>query len=435
MKILIISHNPITTQNNMGKTFLSLFSGFDREELCQLYIYPTLPNVDRCGSFYRVTDKQMLVSLVPGRKAGGVIPKEQIRATEGLYEQPKDESLYRNRKNKSPLRRLLRDALWSVGNWYSRDLKAWLDREKPECIFVAPGAAKFIYDFALRISRDRDIPVVTYICDEFYFVQESERPLEKLRLRLFRDKMRSLMDNTAHLVTISEELREAYVREFGVKATTLMTGAGIPAAERVSEEQPCQVCYFGNIRANRYVSLCEIGRELDAINRSGGTDYRLKIYTMEKDAAILEQLRQIKAIELHPFVTGEAFEREFRRAQLLLHVEAFDEESIDRVRHSVSTKIADSLASGIPLLAYGPDRVSSMKHLLRHGCAITATSQDQLHNMLIRAFRDEDARIQAASRGLEVAGTWHDSEKTGLQLRQILEEAIKNKMTQRAKDV
>ena len=28
MKVLLLSHNPVTTYNNMGKTFLSLFSAF-----------------------------------------------------------------------------------------------------------------------------------------------------------------------------------------------------------------------------------------------------------------------------------------------------------------------------------------------------------------------------------------------------------------------
>lgn len=424
MKILIISHNPITTQNNMGKTFLSLFSEFDREELCQIYIYPTLPNVDRCRSFYRVTDKEILFSLIPGKKSGKVILPEQIQSTEGLYENPADESLYRNQKNKSPLRRLLRDALWKIGNWYNRDLKDWLEREAPECIFVAPGAAKFIYDFAIRISRDRKIPIITYICDEFYFIKESKQFLEKLRLRLFRGKMRALMENTAHLVTISEELKAEYTKAFGVDATVLMTGAGIPLADAPREEEPQQICYFGNVRCNRYRCLAQIGRELDAINRELGTKYRLKIYTMEKDPEILATLDSAESAELHPFLTGVAFEEAFYQAQLLLHVEAFDEESIDRVRHSVSTKIADSLASGIPLLAYGPDCVSSMQHLLRHDCAITATSEAQLRDMLLQALRDETARSGAAARGLETARTWHDSYHTSLRLRSIMDSAV-----------
>lgn len=41
MKVLLISHNSISTYQNMGKTFLSLFNCFQKEELCQLYIYPS----------------------------------------------------------------------------------------------------------------------------------------------------------------------------------------------------------------------------------------------------------------------------------------------------------------------------------------------------------------------------------------------------------
>lgn len=48
MKILLISHNPISDYTNMGKTFASLFSEFSRDELYQLYICGSLPNIDMC---------------------------------------------------------------------------------------------------------------------------------------------------------------------------------------------------------------------------------------------------------------------------------------------------------------------------------------------------------------------------------------------------
>ena len=43
MKVLIISHNPISTYQSMGKSMRALFSAFRTEELCQLYLYPTIP--------------------------------------------------------------------------------------------------------------------------------------------------------------------------------------------------------------------------------------------------------------------------------------------------------------------------------------------------------------------------------------------------------
>lgn len=425
MKVLIISHNPVSNQSNMGKTFLSLFSRFDKEELCQLYIYPVIPNGERCASYYRVTDKDALNSIIRLKKAGGEIPRERITEDQGLYEKAGDQAFYKNRKNKSAARRLLRDAMWGATRWYNKDLREWLNREKPQCIFVAPGVAKFIYDFAVRIAKKLDIPVITYICDEYYFVKKPKMGLDRLRLELLRRKIRKLMDVTEHLVVISEELKAEYEKEFSVETTTLMTGASSPVAERVKVSgAPKDICYFGNIRCNRFVPLGQIGRMLDAINREQDKQYRLKIYTAERDPQILDSFADISCVELNSFVTGAEFDKALMKADLLLHTEAFDEASKDFTQHSISTKIADSLASGIPLIAYGPEEISSMRHLLRHRCAITATSQDDLKATLETALSDEPARKQAAENGLITAKEHHDSEAVGLQLRGIVERVI-----------
>ena len=427
MKALIISHNPITTQNNMGKTFLTLFSCFEREELCQLYIYPTLPNVDRCASFYRVTDKEVLRSLLRWKRPGGEIDPSRICQSEGLYENAEDESFYRSKKNKSPVRRMLRDAMWRMSGWYSPALRTWLDEQQPDCIFVAPGVAKFLYDIALKIAKKRDIPVITYICDEYYFVKPPEALLDRLRLKSLQRRVESLMARSAHLVVICDELKQAYAGKFGIETTTLMTGASRPAAQKPQRiEAPKDICYFGNIRCNRYLSLGDVGRELDAINAELGTGHRLKIYTSEKDAEILASFDGIDAIELCGFVTGAAFEKAMGEAELLLHVEAFDEDSIDYVQHSVSTKIADSLASGKPLLAYGPACVSSMKHLSRNGCAMMAESKETLRPMLLRAFSDGAARNAAVEKALQVAKDCHDSNAASMKLKQIMADVIES---------
>ena len=67
MKALIISHNPITTHGSMGKTMLTLFSAFKKEELCQLYIYPSLPDIDFCNAYFRVTDRTFCGATIPFR--------------------------------------------------------------------------------------------------------------------------------------------------------------------------------------------------------------------------------------------------------------------------------------------------------------------------------------------------------------------------------
>lgn len=425
MKVLIISHLPVATQNNMGKTFLSLVSGLDRQELCQFYIYPAFPDLDRCASFYRVTDKEILKSLPLRTKVGGSVEPERITADQGLYENPEDESFYRDRKNKSALRRLLRDGIWGWGNWYNDNLRRWLQEQKPDCIFLAPGPAKFIYNIALKLSGEYQIPLVTYICDEYYFVDTPKGLLPRIQLRRLQKKIQQTIHASSELVVICDELKAEYAR-FGTPITTVMTGASFPVEEKpISEGKPDAICYFGNIRCNRYISLAQVGRALDKLNAKLGTDYKLKIYTSEKDPEILSAFDGISSVELPGFVTGEAYTREFDKAQRLLHVEGFDAASIAYVRNSVSTKIADSLASGKPLLAYGPKEVASMGHLLRNNCAITATEEGGLEAMLLTAFTDGAACTAAAEKGLEIARRYHDSDLVGKRMRDVFAKVIK----------
>lgn len=424
MKVLIVSHVPTMTRNNMGKTFLSLFSAFDRQELCQLYIYPTLPDVDRCASFYRVTDKEALRAVLRRNRIGGEVAPDTRRDRE-VYEVARDEALYRNRKNKSTLRRLFRDAIWVAAPWYNKNLEQWLEREKPDCIFLSPGPARFIYNIALKISKKRNIPIITYFCDEYYFVKKGQTLLERLRLKLLHRKIEAVMARSPALVVICDALQREYSRHFGVNAVTLMTGATLSAAAAHPPREVSSLCYFGNIRCNRYLSLAAVGKALDRLNGRLGTEYRLDIYSAEKDPVILSAFDGIASVKLHGFVTGEAYDRAFRQAGLLLHVEAFDEASIDFVCHSVSTKIADSLASGIPLVAYGPDCVASMEHLMKNNCAITATAEAELEKMLQTAFTDEAMRTAVVENALETAKRCHDSDENSRRLHKLCLEVLK----------
>lgn len=428
MKVLIVSHNPVSDQSNMGKTFLSLFSGFSPAELCQLYIYPTVPDTAACGSFYRVTDKDALRSLAAFRPVGGRIPEDRIGTVPGAFERPADEPLYRSRKNKSPLRQLLRDGLWRIARWYTPQLKQWLDREAPDCIFVAPGGAKFLYDMALRIADDRDLSVVTYLCDEYYFVNKPRTLLGRYRLTLLKRKMEDILNRSAHLLVISPELKAQYAPHFHRNTAVLMTGAAVsgPLAPQ-THGNPIQICYFGNVRCGRYRCLARVAGELDSLNRERGTAWKLRIHTAEKDPDILSALRAYESVELRPFVAGGNFEQALKAAELLLHVEDFDPVSMDAVKNSVSTKIADSLASGVPLVAFGPAGIASMEHLRRNECALLCDDPSRLRQVLLTAFTDSDARRAVAEKGLLAARKYHDSAVVGAKLRQILTDAAEER--------
>lgn len=424
MKVLIISHTPITSHEAMGKTMATLFSHFDKSELCQLYIYPTLPDAPYCSSFFRVTDKDVLRSYFSFfRVRGGEIPADKICAENTLFEEGKDESLYRSQKNKTGLRMLLRDAMWRCARWYNRALREYLDRERPSVIFVAPGSAVFLYRIALRIARDYDLPIVTYLCDDYYFIDRPKGLFARMHHRAVLRATERLMRRTERIVCISPSLEREYGARFGVPAETVMTGASFPIAEHPTEKrEPIGITYLGNIRYNRFLSLCEIGAELDRINAKRGTSFTLDIYTSEKAENILYMLSRHRSIRLHGYVSGEEFRRTLLGADYLLHVESFDDYNANLVRHSVSTKIADSLASGVPLIALAPASVASMQYLREEACALTACTLEELPALLDSAFFGDLDREATVTRALMAAREHHNTEKNSRRLWELMRE-------------
>lgn len=418
MKVLILSHNPITTYHNMGKTLLTLFSEFRKEELCQLYIYPTIPDIDICNSYYRITDKNVLKYYCSFNVRGEEISKTKIKMAESnMFERTSDEKIYRNTNNKRPIVKFARDWLWKYSRWFNKDLKKWLLKEKPTCIFVAPGNSSFFYDIAFKCSKFLNIPIVTYICDEYYFARPNKSSLDNLYNIFLRKKIKKLVNKSNRIITICDELNNLYKNHFNIAATTIMTGTSYEIEKKQKRVlQPTRITYMGNIRCNRFDSLRQVGEKIDYFNKLYKTNYKLEIYSGEKDSNILKSFENIKSIEFKGFVSGKEYENIFKKSEILMHTEAFDNYNKEIVKYSISTKIADCLGSGICLFAYGPKGIASVDYLISNDCAVSVTSENDLIEGLEKLFNDEKYRNSKVENALKLAGSNHNKKNISKRL-------------------
>ena len=410
MKVLLISHNPITTYQSMGKTFLSLFSEFAKDELCQLYIYPSLPDVDICNSYYRITDRNIFDSYFHFWKVDGhELDLEDIDTSKhNFYENKKEENFINSKK--TTLKTLLRDIMWQFSRWNNKQLRSWIQREKPTCIFFAGGESKFIYNIAMCISHQYSLPIATYICDEFYFLQNPIDFTSKLQFFLLKKKIRKLIGISKLLVTISEELNNVYSSHFRKRAVTIYTGSSrsIRPISLPIRTEVKGFFYFGNLAFGRFDSLEKIGKCIELINEEQNKEYRLYIYTRTLSDSEKERIQNSKAIIYCGYVTGKDYEEAYADADILVHVESFREKDIERVKNSISTKIADALNSGKPLFAYGPDSVSSIKYLAKESAACVVSDERSLLNG-IKAMLDKEYREILVNKALQTAMSNHNS--------------------------
>ena len=420
MKVLILSHNPITTYHNMGKTMMKMFSSFKKEEICQFYCFPTIPDVDACSSYYRMTDKDVLRSYLKFFKVSGrEIKKSEISPENGLYENPSDSRIYRPTGD---LKRLFRDVMWRHTGWYSDALRAWVEKERPTHLMIAPGDAEFLYEICFRLSADYGLPVITYICDEFYFLDEIKGFFRKIRYQRLKKKFEKLMSVTSLNIAICEEIKTRYENTFHVKTEVVMSAADVIRDKPAKPRAPHTLTYMGNLRYNRNITLFEIGAAMDRIREEESLDVSLDIYTPEKNREILSPLEKIRSIRLFPFVQGEAYSRVFYSREMFLHVEAFDSVNTEIVKHSISTKIPDILGSAIPLMTVAPAHIASTDYLLKNGCSLCVTDKKDLYDTLKKVFESKIDLSVFSEKGLAAAKKNHDAKTNST----VLYNLIKN---------
>ena len=423
MKVLIISHNPISTKTSIGKTLLSLFSEFKKEELCQLYVHRGLPEGEHCHSYYQITDKAALRGILTRSVAGKMVESLSSYEENSIPEDAFYQKVAHGAKKRNPSRELTRDFIWKLAPWYNTDLQNWISQERPECIFVALGSGKFLYDMALKISKEFQLPIVSYVCDDFYFMKSPQMPLGKLWKKLLIKKSNALFEHTDTIVSICPEMSELYGKHFGRPAVTVMTGSHMKPVDRDTVKEEIETLrYFGKLSLNRYRSMAEICKVLDLINQEQGTSYAVEIFTGDLEEEEKSAFKDIGCVKFFAFVTGAEFVEKFTSSDILIHVEGFDQATVDRVRYSVSTKIADSLASGIPLFAYGPADVASIQHLLRNHAGAVAVSTAELKEKLLLILQDSDERKKISEYEIMTAKQYHDSKYVSRYLRSILYE-------------
>jgi glycosyltransferase involved in cell wall biosynthesis len=140
--------------------------------------------------------------------------------------------------------------------------------------------------------------------------------------------------------------------------------------------------------------------------------------TFEIHAPAFLAARHRSRLEISPAVSvidatddDDAFFALIRGADLLLLPVNFDAASVRFIRHSMPTKIPAYLASGTPVLVYGPSGVDQVACAAREGWGevVSARDLDALESAILRLLDDDDRRQRRVARALETARWNHDA--------------------------
>ncbi len=376
MKILIISQETWTTQNNGGNVLSNLFEGFDAE-FAQIYCSPGLPNNNVCKKYYQVTDMMMLKKMIGKQNKIGeqyVFSNFPNSDQEKIAEDEKENKFYSFFKRHHWLIfDIAREFVWKISNWKNKSLEQFVTDFNPDLIFAPCYGSHYMLAMTRHVATLSKANIISYISDDSYSLRQFRwSPLFWIYRFSLRNALRKTFAQYSLTYTMTEEQQNELTKSLNAKMKILRKGAVIAKALNEAKEihSPLQVVYAGNLYCGRSNTLEKIVEVFKAINKNN-VEIELKIYT---NSIITKELKEAlhdgRSSFLNSAISQTQLKEIYTKSDIVLHVESFNIKDRLTTRLSFSTKIVDCLGSGCAVMAICWEGHSGLIYLKKEDAAI-----------------------------------------------------------------
>jgi hypothetical protein len=405
--VLIVAVNPLSRTSNNGKTIASLFKGYPKQSLAQLYFHREIPTSDVCENYYRISDEDLAYSIVHRNASFGakVLPGDV--AVKILPE--RTNSLLK----KSRAIRLARSLAWCAVDLERGEVRKWLDAVDPDIIFFCGGDGNYLYNKVFKLSRLYNAKIIYYITDDYVLPIHTLNVFHAINRAWTRSVFKDMCRNSSLILTIGEKMSRVYGSRFGIESSSIMNLVDVGNVDIIPSlpsSAKMIFTYVGGLHSNRWRVLAGLGESLKRISERGFHG-ELRIYSQYQPEPA--QLRRINVPPFSAYCGGldsKEVQRVLHESDVLVHVEASDRKSRQITCLSISTKISEYMAATKPILAIGPKDVASIEYLQETGSGflITSTAAEVIDKQLIEIFQNPQQGQRHAIQALSVARRNHD---------------------------
>lgn len=396
-RVAIVSTYPFSPNLAVGIAMRSLFLGWDRRKLTQIYapfLRSEAPDYEVCDDIRRLCWNGRVVRQLPEASNRSSLSHRLVRPRiAGLI----NSHLFQ--KLGTPFRN------WWLGRArFAQGLQRELEVVRPDVVYAYLNSMP-IAKAATIACANLDIPLCIHVGDDFprAYGKDKNRPTRQQALAEYW--LKRTVEYASGKLAIGPHMAREYSDRYGgdwTWFTTLVeTDAYDPTPRPRPSGTPIRMVYTGNLTFNRWESLRLLGSVLKKLYNEG-IPSELVIYASSSQLELYrEQLDIRPVVTLRSWVPPEQLPRIYQEADILVHCESFSNSEIsENIKLSFSTKISQYMMAGRCILALGPSLLASMKFIKEKQAGIIVETQDAevLMQCLRTALKDRN-RLDVIGRG------------------------------------
>lgn len=418
LKILFVSHDPFSVIGSNGKTYLSLFSDFNDNDIAQLYFNNLYPSTTKFNNFFRIREVDILKLKFLFHKISGKVADINVHEIKPQYGK---RSIF-----KSELIKIIRNFIFSLIDITKiNNLDKWINDFEPDVIFFVGANYIFQYKSILDISRRYNIPYSIYFTDDYFIYNNGNNFITKFLHQRFVLKNKPIVEGAKELFVISPKMKNEYELYFNKKCSILINAIDkkdiTPTINKFNT--PIILRYFGWLHSNRSSSLGILGQCLQYINDNYKYDCVLEVYSLSELTEDCKNNFAINTIKICEPLMGEAYQDVLQSSNFLVHAESFDEAYTQITMLSISTKIPEYLLSNRCIIAIGPPELASISVLEENNLAIVLSKEKTINEnslQILRVIEDKEMYNQYCERAIKYCR----SEFNSVKMRKSLKEKL-----------
>lgn len=409
-KILFLSVNG--WNNTTGtSTITSIIEGYPKECIASIFLRADNPNSVVCDKYFRIDELKVLKSVLKRKvKTGYVVKPEAEVVVDFVAEQSKQRQL---KSKKNALTPFIRDLVWKLGVWKTKELKEFvLDFNPDIIIFPAEGLIHF-NNIGLYLSKLLKKPFGLFFWDDNFTYKPLSAFVPKVYRYFQRRNIKKLAKKASFAFSLNEKMQTECMSELG-RESVLLTKPIVCEIENKPYSYNggvIKILYTGSIYIGRGLTILSLISQIQKVNKNGG-NFFLEIYT---NSAISEEEKSEYNVEgvsaLLPPVTKEEVLKLQQEADILLFAEALEGEYKQAARLSFSTKITDYLSARRCIIAIGPSDIAPMEYFMKADTALVANSSAEILEALEKVLKNPVIMENYAQRSYEYGIKNHNREE------------------------
>ena len=421
-RVLVIDGNPFSRTRNTGIVKSPFFAGWPKDRLCQITGSDIGAEFDVCERYWRLSETGVL------RGVFGCAPSRMRCEITRAQTAPDPRSVSSRRAHALGLSNWLSleakvsmsELIFRLPSVLSPPLCKWIDAFSPDVIFTFGGSGAILRMVAQVADRWK-VNVVPYFGDDWISTVYSEYVFGPVLRRSMRHWFNQCLAASPIRLTPTEAMAREYEQRYGGRFEVMNYAAVVRPYSPPPSLAVVRLLFVGTLVPHRWPCLERIGQALDSLAQEG-LKGELVVYSYPDELKPLMSQHLPQSLKLAGTALPGNVARLQAEANVLVHVESFDEKSSAYTRLSLSTKIPQYLMAGRCVLAMGPAEGASIRYVSESGAGVSVTEDniDQLREALRLLISDESARRHFGERAYQVAIERNDETRQRCRFRKLL---------------